>query len=168
MYNFQTDVKINPHRLHLEWVKQPELYAKWGELHVEAIYNRDKLQIELDVCKAKLDSKIRAHWESFGLTKPPTEAGVVSFINSSKEYIQLMSAIHEKTYQINMFNAARQALEHKKRALEGLERLHLAGYYATNTCSPDGGAEQADYNAAIQKAALANSQRTALNPRKPG
>lgn len=136
--NLATDLKINPHSLHTEWIKQPELYGKWAILHVEAIGEKEQAKLDIDVFKANKDAEVRKSWDALGFEKPPTEAAIQSYITKLPEYTKKMVHFSECTRRVNLFAAARDALEHKKRALEGLERLHLQGYYSTLTTSAEG------------------------------
>lgn len=136
--NFIEDMKIDPNNLHQEWMNQATLYAEWAERHVEAIRNRDVLKVKVDAFYARLGNKVRNNWMHLGFEKKPTEGAVETYILADNEYIQMQNKLAELNYQINLFQAARQGLEHKKRSIEGLERLHLAGYYSTLTTSPEG------------------------------
>ena len=73
-----------------------------------------------------------------GFDKKPTEAAIEAYIGMDSDYIDGQKQLADLNYNINLFQAARQGLEHKKRAIEGLERLHLAGYYSSLTTSPEG------------------------------
>lgn len=136
--NLAQDLKINAHSLHTEWVKQAEIFGKWAVLHVEAIGEKERAKLDIDVFRANKDADIRKSWEALGFDKPPTEAAITSHINKLPEYSKKMNNLFEITRRVNLFSAARDALEHKKRALEGLEKLHLQGYYSPLTTSADG------------------------------
>lgn len=137
MSTFIDDLKINPNALHTEWIKQAYLYGQWAERHAQATRNRDLIKTKMDVLKAQLDAKIRTHWQSYGYEKKPTEPAIDAYIISNKEYQELQDAYNQQTYNINLYLAARQSLEHKKAALMDLSKLHLAGYYSKLT-TPDG------------------------------
>lgn len=136
--NLALDLKINAHSLHTEWIKQPEIFGKWAVLHVEAIGEKEKAKLDIDVFKANKDADVRKNWEALGFEKPPTEAAISSYIIKLPEYTKKMEHFFECTRRVNLFAAARDALEHKKRALEGLEKLHLQGYYSALTTSAEG------------------------------
>lgn len=130
------DLRIDRSNLHDEWAKQPELYNKWASRHVGAIYAQDKAKLKLEVLYGTLDAKVRRHWDTLGFDKAPTETGISSWIKTNPEYMALQEQIAANTYYINMFSAARQSLEHKKRALEDIEKLFLSGYYGQLPFSP--------------------------------
>lgn len=134
----QEDIKIDMFKLHLEWERQAELYAKWASLHVEAINKRDVLKVKCDIKHSALGTDIRDNYTRYGLDKKPTESSVEALINMNPDYQKLMFDLVEANKQVNMLQAGRTALEHKKRALEGLERLRLADYFGTTVASDAG------------------------------
>lgn len=136
--NFVEDMKIDPNNLHEEWIKQADLYAEWAERHVTAIRNRDLLKVKADTIRARLYRHASTMWQHLGFDKKPTEAAIEAYIVADKDYVDIQTQLADLNYQINLFQAARQGLEHKKRAIEGLERLHMAGYYSSLTTSPEG------------------------------
>lgn len=136
--NFIEDTRIDPNNLHQEWIKQATLYAEWSERHVNAIRDRDLLKIKIDAYCARLSNKVRTNWMHMGFDKKPTEAAIDAYIGMDADYLDGQKQLADLNYNINLFQAARQGLEHKKRAIEGLERLHLAGYYSSLTTSPEG------------------------------
>ena len=136
--NFIEDTRIDPNNLHEEWIKQATLYAEWSERHVNAIRDRDLLKIKIDAYCARLGNKVRTNWMHMGFDKKPTEAAIEAYIGMDADYLDGQKQLADLNYNINLFQAARQGLEHKKRSIEGLERLHLAGYYSSLTTSPEG------------------------------
>ena len=61
--------------------------------------------------------------------------------------------------EVNMLQAARTALEHKKRALEGLERLCLANYFSTVVATDVGKEATESYECNKHTTALSSSER---------
>jgi hypothetical protein len=134
---FTDDMKINPNRLEREWIRQPDLYAKWAEKCVDAIKRKDLQKVKLEVIYAKLDKYARENWESLGFDKKITEAAIESYVLSNREYQQAKSDMVDIEYEVNLYTAAKQGMEHRKAALQDLVKLHLSGYYSELTTTPD-------------------------------
>lgn len=157
--NLREDVKIDMYKLHIEWEKQPRLYAEWSEAHCDAIAQRDTHKIKCDIKHGLLSTDIRNNYGKYGLDKKPTEGQVEALINANPEYQAMMNHMTELNRQVNLLQAGRTALEHKKRALEGLERLHIAGYFGTVVGTDMGQAATEAHNVDKHVAALSSNDR---------
>lgn len=157
--DLKQDIAINMYALHEEWKKQPELYARWAEAHCDAIAKRDSHKIKCDIKHSMLSTDIRNNYGRYGLDKRPTEGQVEAIINENAEYQRMLNEMTELNRQVNLLQAGRTALEHKKRALEGLERLRLADYFGTVVSTDMGRDASASHMAEKQAAALSGNDR---------
>lgn len=135
--NFAADMKINPLALNEEWIDHCNQFAYYSERHVTALRQEEELKLQLKVLLAQRDSDIRTHPEQYTDSKKLTEAQISALIDQDKDVITLRNRLAATSYQVNMFSAARQGLDHKRKALEELGRLQAQGYYSSVTVDPE-------------------------------
>lgn len=124
-------LEIDPYKLDREWLKQARLYFQYGQLLADARQRLDEAKSALELVDAELDADIRLKPEDFGLSVPRlTESIVRGAIVADPEHRKAERAVILAKRDVGYFDAATTALDHKKRALEGLVQLHLSGYYA--------------------------------------
>ena len=158
------DMKINKHRLDTELEKQAELFLNYALEWVNASDKVSKIKEKLELTKAKADKEIRSKPTKFNLGEKITETGIKASLTLHPKVIKanedLLDCIKsEKIYQI-----IKEAFGHKKKALEKLVELTLAGYYG-NPKEPKEHKEvrQKDSSKKIKKALNKNSRL-----KKPG
>lgn len=126
--NFKEDLKIDQYALDTEWLKQPLLYAKWGEMSVNAASEKDFLKERLEVVLAEIDADIRKYPENYG--NPSTERAIKSAITNSKKYQEANSKYLESCRVASLLSVAVTSFEHRKRALTKLTELYISKYYS--------------------------------------
>jgi len=127
---YKDDLRIDKYSLDTEWEKQPMVYMKWAENYAEAVFERDKAKRALELVKAKIDSDIRQNPEKYGFDKKPTEAAIVSEIVQSAEYQDVYDEFIQANKRMNILAGAKEAMSQRKKALESLTDLMIAGYYS--------------------------------------
>lgn len=157
--DLKNDVQIDLNQLHLEWQKQPALYEQWSSAHCDAIAERDTFKIKCDIKHSVLSTDIRNNYEKYGLDKKPTEAQVEALIVSNPEYQKMQYDLAKMNKEVNLLQAARTALEHKKRALESLEKLQMARYFGTVVATDAGKEATESYECNKHTTALSSSER---------
>jgi len=121
-------LKIDKFHLDREWEEQPIKFWEMAESFVEAQAIRDLAREKRDVVAAEVEQRIRTDPSRFGIDKPTESAIKVQVIlhpdmkTMEEEYLQAVA-------DSKLLEVAIQALEHRKRALENLTQLFLAGYY---------------------------------------
>lgn len=131
--DYKKDLEIDKHDLDGAWLSQPSLFAKWGENHAQAIFERDRAKENLDVVRAELDAAVRAHPQRYGWSddKKPTESFISNTILTQEKYKKANLALAEATKNVNILGVAREAFgAHRKEALGFITRLHLANYFS--------------------------------------
>ena len=129
MPNFEQDVSIDPNSLDVEWQKQASLVHKYGILLSDAISERDKAKENLEIVRAEIDLDIRKNFKEYGLEKT-TEGAISATILNEKDFIEAQETVHDANHNVNVLQSAKNALEHKKKALEYMTQLYLSGYWA--------------------------------------
>ena len=141
--DYLEDVKINKYDLDNEWVAQPELCLKYSDLHAQAEYDLAKAKEQLDVIRAKLDSRIREAAANRVVNGKPdpeklTEAMVNNRVVLDPEYRTALAIYHEKQKMASMLKSAAMTFAtSRKEALENLVRLHLGSYYSKPVLAED-------------------------------
>jgi hypothetical protein len=125
---YKEDLEIDKFALDKEWEKQASLYCEWGEKEVEAQFNKDKLKEQLDLTRAEVDGEIRKSAARSNIKI--TEAAISAEILKSRDYQKANNDYLEAIRDAKIFGIAKEAFEHKKKALEKLTDLFLAGYWA--------------------------------------
>lgn len=122
-------LEIDEHRLHEEWMNQPRLYFRWAEKLAEAKQRLEEAKAELELVRAELDYEVRSNPEQYNLDKI-TEAVVKATVNAQERYREAERAVISCKHAVDVHQAAVNALDHRKRALQGLVELFLANYFA--------------------------------------
>jgi hypothetical protein len=160
---YPDDLQIDKFNLAEEWEHQPTLYMYWAEEAVYAQTQRDRVSEQLKLLAAQLDSDIRINWKAYGFPKAPTEGAIKAAIEQQESYMEKKEALAKATEHAKIMEAARSGMDHKRRALDNLTDLQIAGFYGANTAPP-----QHKVGAAVkQQAALADEvESKTKTPRK--
>lgn len=127
--DFKNDIKIDKYHLDFEWERQADLYIKWAERTTKAINKRDIIKSRLDVIRAEIDESVRRNPRRYDLRPKPTNPEVEAAILRHPKYKKQQRLLHQANKEVRVFEAIKDALHHKRYALENLVRLHLAGYF---------------------------------------
>lgn len=122
-------IEIDELRLDKEWINQPRKYLDFCQQLAHVSRDLDEAKARLDVVKAEMDARIRKKPDRFGLDRA-TEASIAATILVTDEYQQALQEVIDAKYAKDMVGAAVGALDHRKKALEKLVELYLAGYFA--------------------------------------
>jgi len=123
------DIKI--HRDHLEddWESHSELALNWHLKYAEFVYRRDNLKESLSIEEAKLAQHIRSKPEDFGLLKI-TEGSVFELLKTNDRLQEFRQDLITTEYEVNLLKGVTIAFDHRKKALEELVSLYIAGYFS--------------------------------------
>lgn len=138
-YNYENDLAIDPHLLDEEFLKQPVLYMKYGELSAKANFERDQAKEKMEAIKAEIDSDIRSNPNKYGLGKI-TEGSISATILTQQKYKDALTEYNNKNLDSSRIQTAVRAFDHRKSALENLVKLWIGEYFSTprenNTIAP--------------------------------
>lgn len=123
---------IDIHRLHEEWQEQPRRFRKYATKLAHARKKFEKAKAVRDVVEAELDREIRTDPQSHGIDKI-TESCVAKAIVLNKRYQNANSDVIDCKHEMDILQAAVDALDHRKKALENEVSLRLADYFADPT-----------------------------------
>lgn len=128
---YKDDLKINKYELDEEWLKQPMVFIQWAEEYVNAQADRDRRKEQLDLIKAELDNEIRSNPEKYGLAKV-TEGAIQNLILTEGSFRDAQDKYLEAVKNAKILDVAKEAFDHKKKALEALTQLFLSGYFMSD------------------------------------
>lgn len=133
-HNFRQELKIDKYSLDSAALEQPELYAKWGELWAEAVYNRDQLKDRLTLVKGDCDLEIRQKPRDFGWDsdKAPTEAFILNAINTHQDYVSANEQYLAAQKEVNLLTIAKDSFEQRRKMIEVLVDLYKSNYFSGN------------------------------------
>lgn len=120
--------KVDELHLFDEWGGQPALVYEHRTKLAEARRKAAEAKAALKVAEAELARDIRAMPTAFGLPdKHPANDVVDKTVLLQKEHRGAVSELINADYEVDMLEAAVQTLEHRKKALEKMVEMVLAG-----------------------------------------
>lgn len=123
------DLEINDNDLDSEWTEQGSLFFYYAEAHAEAIHIRDIKKSKMEYVYAVMYSELKKDW-STAFDSKPTEPAIKEHIHSSTKYKKAERAFINASKDVNLLLAAKQAFEHRKKALENKVSLKIGGFYS--------------------------------------
>lgn len=130
-------LKIDRNVLHIEWERQSQLYLEWAEKWAQAVFRRDRLKNKLDLVRARLYAEIKKNPQEYGIDPNTrlTDSYVESIILQNSQYSKVYNLYIEAIRKVNSYAALKEALQHRKKALEALTQLYLTGYFSQPSLS---------------------------------
>lgn len=125
--DFAKDVKINRFKLAEECEQHSSLYQYYADLLAEAKADIDGEKDRLNIVEAERELVIRADPPA---TSKVTEASIKAMIQSDENVIKQKEDLRMVKIGLYQLEAAVTALEHRKRMLDNLVQLLIAGYYS--------------------------------------
>lgn len=122
-------LEINPDELDREWLHQPNLALEFHDKLADAKLRLDEKTSALRVTEAELAKAIRKRPEDYDLDKL-TEAALKETVLLQPEYADDVAAMQEASHRVDLLRGTVAAISDRRRSLENLVELHLAGYYA--------------------------------------
>jgi len=127
--DYQKDIIIDPDSLDLEWLDQASLFMKYARGAAIARADLDQAKENLDVVRAGLDKEIRTNPEKFKIDKI-TETVVTNTIIGLIEFQKANEKFLTCKFEVDISQAAVNAMNQRKDALENLVKLNGQSYFA--------------------------------------
>ena len=125
----ETDLHIDKDNLDLACLDQPRRFLKWSVEYAEAVRVRDESKRKASVVKANTNLDIRTRPSEYGIEKA-TEGSINAALESNEEVNTAEKAISDAQYAVNIFGAAKEALDQRRAMFERLVALYISGYYS--------------------------------------
>jgi len=123
------DFVIDKHALDEEWERHVSLYMAYADEARKARLEMDECKNILEVVKAETAMAVRSNPDEYGLAKV-TEQVVVEAVTVQEAVKDAQADLVQARYKHEMFQAAVNAMEHRKKQLESLVSLYLTGYFS--------------------------------------
>jgi len=127
--NYETDIRIDPDSLDVEWLNQPTLVMKYSREVAQLKRELELAKERLDLTKAEIDKDVRTHPDKYKLDKV-TEKAIDSITLDDPEFKKDNKTLIDTRYDLDIAQAALNAISQRKDALENLVRLHGMQYFA--------------------------------------
>ena len=133
--SFAEDVKLDVTMLDTAALEQAASFAEWGNEWAKACLDRDRMKERLAAKKAEIDDKIRKDPSEFGweMEKNPTETWVANQVVAHAEVVELTDQFLVAQSEVNVMMIAKEAMEHRLKALSILTELYKGNYYSASS-----------------------------------
>lgn len=126
--------QIDINHLDSAWLEQPTLMEEFTRELADARNALEAAERQLELYEAEIDLRIRNEPSKFGIEKL-SEKAVKSAMLLRKKHQRLTDDVIAARHAVAVLQAAVTTLDHRKKALEKLVDLWLAGYFATPKAS---------------------------------
>lgn len=130
--------EIDENNLVREWVNQPKLFFHYASLLADAHQSESKAKAAREVVRAEVDLKVRKNLKKYKIDKVKlTEAVIQGVVAKQPEFKKAQKRRLRRMHDTNVLQAAVNALNHRKAALEKLVSLHGQNYFAVPQAKDD-------------------------------
>jgi hypothetical protein len=126
--DYMQDLEIDQHKLDQEWLRQPTVFMAYSEAAVMAEDERDRCKRALEVAVAEADQSIRK--AALDAQEKVTEAVVAHRVTLHPSVDAAERSFLEANTKAKLLAAAPRAFDQRKKALEKLSELFIAGYFS--------------------------------------
>lgn len=131
--DFEFDVMPNHLALDVDWVEQAGLLAKYSKLQAQADKQVAELEQALKVKRSELILACHNDLSLLGDQVKTTDKNIEAYYRTDRSHKQLKQEHIDAKYRADMLRNAVFAVQTKKIALQELDRLLLAEYFASPT-----------------------------------
>jgi len=125
----ELDIGVDENRLDEEWVRQPRLFHRYSVELADARMEFDEAKADLEVIQADLDRDVRENPINYAIEKL-SEKRIEAVVTAQEICVDSQKVMNEAKHKVAIFQAAVNALDQKRAALENLVKLRLADYYS--------------------------------------
>lgn len=151
-YDYESDLRIDPNALDVEWLEQPMLFMRYAEELAYARTRMDRAKEKLDVVRAEVDNMVRKNpGDYFDEGTKVTNSAIDALVITNELYKEANDKLIEIRLEVELLSAAVRAMDQKKSALENLVRLLGQSYFAAPKEPRDLGVEMHQRAAAVGK-----------------
>lgn len=126
----EQDLEIDKDNLDNACLDQPRRFLKWSVAYAEAIRVRDEAKRNASVIKSNTNLDVRTRPEAYGIANKPTVDSIAAVVESNEEVNKAEKDISDAQYAVNIYSAAKEALDQRRSMLERLVALYISGYYS--------------------------------------
>lgn len=123
------DLSIDENDMAGEWQEQPTLMLEYSLLLADAQQEVDEYKARLSLVTAELETDIRNNPQDYEIAKV-TEAAVAAAIPQQKSHQVATLKYNRAKHAARIYQAAVDALGHRKSALQGMTDLFMRQWFA--------------------------------------
>jgi hypothetical protein len=129
--NYHEDLKIDKHKLDVEWENQPYKYKLYSDAWAEADKEKRTQEDNVKRLKGVIYNELRNNPPVDEKGKPVklTDKYIESLVNSDERMIEARKMRSEAIYNANILENAKWAFQHRKDAIEKLTDLWGMQYF---------------------------------------
>lgn len=127
--DFARDIKINRFKMAEECEEHSSLYQYYADLLADAKTEVDAKKDKLGIVEAKRELDIRKNDPPKGIPKV-TDNVAKALVQADTDVVKQKEKLREAKSELYHLEAAVTSLEHRKRQLDNLVQLLIAGYYS--------------------------------------
>lgn len=144
MFNFKEEIHIDPYILDEECLLQGRKVLDMAEIYAEAVEQRDRAKLRLDVVTADLTLKIKRNPKEYGLNDKPSDAMTVAAVTVQKRYIQARQRLIRLNRDCELLKPGVEAFKDRSIQIGRLINLVMAGYAGGKVALTEGASEAVD------------------------
>ena len=138
---------LDKYKLDEEWEEQPRLYFQHALMLADARYKWELAKSNRAVVAAEIDVDIRRDPSKYGMKTASPKEAVENIVLLQKQYREADSNVIKAKHEVDIIQAAVEALEHRKKALEKEVDLFLSNYWS----EPRGSKSARQYGEDLEK-----------------
>lgn len=128
-------LSIDQNLLDKEWLNQPRFFFQYARQLADARQAYEEAKANLKLVAAEADQKVRMKLTAN--EEKITEAVVSAAVLRRNDYREAEQAVFTAKHNMDVLDAAVEALRHRKDALENLVRLHGQNYFSEPRATGD-------------------------------
>jgi hypothetical protein len=153
----ENDLNIDKNNLDVECMDQARRFMKWSVDYAEAVRVRDEAKRKASIVKSNINLDVRSRPDEYGLGSKPTVDSVSAIVDSHEEVNKAETMVSDAQYAVNIFGAAKEALDQRRAMLERLVSLYISGYYSQPKLGTEEVGRLADDATQVQKELLSKA-----------
>jgi Na+-translocating ferredoxin:NAD+ oxidoreductase RnfC subunit len=128
-------LSIDQNLLDREWLNQPRFFFQYARQLADARRSYEEAKANLKLVAAEADQKVRERASQ--MEQKVTEAMIAAAVLRRNDYREAEQAVFTAKHNMDVLDAAVEALRHRKDALENLVRLHGQNYFSEPRATGD-------------------------------
>lgn len=149
-FDYQTEIHIDPTKLDLEWIDQPNKRMQFSQLCADAQQLVRELKNDMDVLEAQIMLEVYQNPDKFNLPKLTVDTAKAA-VELDPRVRKIKQEYLEAQNDHELLKGALDAIDDRKKALENLVSLLIADYFSGPKTPRDIGSEYGRYKAEREK-----------------
>lgn len=131
--DYDSDLEVDPHNLHEEWLKQVHLENKYGKLLVVANKNLSNAAEHVKITRSGLIKECKENRKG---GKTPTDKDAESYYRLHPKHKRAKREQIQAEYEYGMMQNAVWRIQTRKLEIQELWKMYCAEYFTSDIASP--------------------------------